>query len=196
MATKQGAIAHLTGTTRGLTSSAALDVAIVDGSGNHITSFGGGSGGTSSTDESAFTAGSGFGTPAMGIFETVPTTLASGQVGLIGLTNDRKVKISGSFSAAPTTASTSTISSVAESASSVTGLASNSSRLAAILMNDSGSACYIKYGATASASSHTDRLLSRQTHVVIGNYTGRIDVIWDSTPGTLNAALLVTELTA
>ncbi len=52
-------------TIRDVTGAVALDVAIVDGSGNQITSFGG-SGGTSETDDAAFTAGSGFGTPAMG----------------------------------------------------------------------------------------------------------------------------------
>ncbi len=182
-------------TNRTLSQGVPQDVAIVDGSGNQITSFGG-AGGTSSQDESAFVAGSGLGTPIMGLFESAPTSLSNGQVGLVGLTASRQLKVSGSFSVAPTTAGTATLSNVAESASSVNVLASNASRLGAILMNDSAAACFIKFGTTASSSSKTDRLLSRQTYLVPANYTGRIDAIWDSTPGTLGAQMSVTELTA
>ncbi len=172
-----------------------LDVAIVDGSGNQITTFGG-SGGTSNTDESAFTVGVGQGTPAMGIYETVPSSLTNGQVGLVGLTATRQMKVSGSLSVAPTTASTSTITSVAENATSVTVLASNANRLAASLYNGSASACYLKYGVTASASSFTKRLQTGEFHQVIGAYTGRIDCIWDTAPGTGVAAMLIDEFTA
>lgn len=196
MAISSTIIAHLVASSRKLTNAIPIDVSIVDGSGNQITSFGGGSGGTSSADESAFAVGSGFGTPAMGIFETVPTTLSNGQVGLVGLTNDRKLKISGSFSAAPTTASTSTFTSVAENASNVTVLAANANRLGAVLNNMSNSACYLKYGATASSTSFTKRLQPGESHTVLGNYIGKIDAIWDSAPGVGAAAMIVDELTA
>lgn len=48
---------------------------------------GGGTGGTASTDEAAFTAGAGSGTPMMG-FATADT-LSSGQVGVVGMTTAR-----------------------------------------------------------------------------------------------------------
>lgn len=189
------AVSQFRSTNRTLANGVPLDVAIVDGSGNHVTSFGG-AGGTSNVDESAFVAGSGLGTPMMGLYETAPTSLTNGQVGLVGLTATRQMKVSGSLSITPTAAGTATLSSVAESASSVNVLAANANRLGAILFNDSAAACYIKYGTTASASSKTDRLLSRQTYVVPFSYTGRIDAIWDTVPGTLGAAMAVTELTA
>jgi hypothetical protein len=47
----------------------------------------GGSGGTSSTDDGAFTAGSGSGTPAMGFVTT--DDVDSGDVGVVGMTDDR-----------------------------------------------------------------------------------------------------------
>lgn len=179
----------------GLTNKTAIATAIVDGNGNQITSFGG-SGGTSAVDEAAFTVGSGTGTPVMGIFESSPTTLSNGQAGLIGLTNDRKVKVSGSFSSAPITSATSTIASVSDSASSVTVLASNASRLAFSLYNDSTAACYVKCGATASATSFVKKMLPGElfTTAMLGvNWTGIIDAIWVTAPG---GSMRVTELSA
>lgn len=187
-------IAHLKATSSVKGATTPLDVAIRDGSGNQITTFGG-SGGTSAVDEAAFTVGSGQGTPAMGIFETVPTTLSSGQVGLIGLTNDRKVKVSGSFSATPITAGTSTLSSVADSASSVTVLAANASRLAFSVYNDSTAAVFVKFGATASATSFYRKLIPQEaltTQDVGVNYTGIIDAVWVTAPG---GSMRVVELT-
>lgn len=86
---------------------------------------------------------------------------------------------------------TSTLSNVSASASSVTALASNAARLRAWLYNDSTSAVNIKYGATASTTSFTKRLLPNDFFVV-ELYSGRIDAIWDSAAGTMR----VTELTA
>lgn len=184
---------------RNLANTTALDVAIVDGSGNQITSFGGGSGGTSNADQSSFTVGSGFGTPAMGLFESSPTSVTDGKVGVLGMTTDRKLKISGSFSASPITAATSTLTSVAENASNVTVLAANSARLAFCLYNDSDSAVSVRLGSTASATNRLRRLLPREslTTADIGvNYIGIIDAIWESAPGTGGAAMRVIELTA
>lgn len=189
------AVSQFRTTNRTLAQGVPQDVAIVDGSGNQITTFGG-AGGTSSVDESAFVAGAGQGTPMMGLYETAPTSLTNGQVGLVGLTATRQLKVSGSLSVAPTTAGTATLTAVAESASSVNVLAANANRLGAVLFNDSASACYIKFGTTASASSKTDRLLSRQSYPVPFAYTGRIDAIWDTAPGTLGAVMTITELTA
>lgn len=77
-----------TATIRNLASNDALNVAIVDGSGNQVTSFGG-SGGTSATDDSAFTAGSGSGTPVMGFFSS--DTVDAGDVGVLAMDASRRL---------------------------------------------------------------------------------------------------------
>lgn len=174
---------------------AALCVVLLDGSGNQITSIGG-TGGTSSNDRTAFTAGTTPGTPAMGVFESAPTTLADGQIGLIGLTNDRKVKVSGTFSSTPITAGTSATTSVAASGASQTMLAANANRLAFTMYNDSDKPCYVKLGATASATSLYRKVLpggNFSTTDVGVNYTGVIDAIWDA---GVAGSMRITELSA
>lgn len=74
-----------------LTNAKPMHVAIVDGDGNQITSFGG-SGGTSSTDDSAFTAGSGVGTPIMGF--ATSDSVDSGDVGVVGMNTSRALYVS------------------------------------------------------------------------------------------------------
>lgn len=71
----------------------AYGVQLLDNSGNPIVSFGGGSGGTANVDQSAFVVGSGSGTPAMGIYEAAPTSIANGQVGVLGATAKRAMKV-------------------------------------------------------------------------------------------------------
>lgn len=68
----------------------ALSVAIVDGAGNQVTSFGG-SGGTSATDDAAFTAASGSGTPMMA-FATADS-VDSGDVGVVAMTTARALHV-------------------------------------------------------------------------------------------------------
>lgn len=87
--------------------------------------------------------------------------------------------------------STGTTTSVSASAASTTVLAANSDRRNAYLFNDSTSACYVKFGATASSTLFRKRMLPFEGMDVIG-YTGRIDAIWDSASG----AMRVTEVTA
>ena len=72
-------------------SSDSLNVAIVDGSGNQITSFGG-SGGTAETDDGSFTAGSGSGTPIMAFVTS--DTVDSGDVGVVAMDANRNMKVS------------------------------------------------------------------------------------------------------
>lgn len=86
---------------------------------------------------------------------------------------------------------TSTLANVSGSASNVTVLASNANRLRAWLYNDSTAAVNVKFGATASATSFTKRLLPNEFFPVEG-YTGIIDAIWDSAAGSMRT----TELTA
>ena len=54
---------------------------------------GGGTGGTSSTDNAAFTAGSGSGTPAMGIYEASPSTISDGNAAVVAIDANRNVKV-------------------------------------------------------------------------------------------------------
>jgi hypothetical protein len=132
---------------------------------------------------------------------TVDGTVAATQSGTWNITN-----ISGTISL-PTgaatettvssilgkyTAATATLSNVAASATSVTVLALNASRESAIFYNDSTSACYLKFGSTASTS-FTYKLRAAETLIVDGIpvYTGIVTGIWDSATGSMR----VTELT-
>lgn len=180
----EGIIAHLKASSRKLTSATPLDVAIVDGSGNHVTSFGG-SGGTSSSFSAAF--------PASGTAAGAQDV--GGNMAPLLLDASGNLKVSGSLTTTPPAAGTATLSSVAGATSSTTVLASNASRLAFTLYNDSDSAVFVKLGATASSSSFFKKMLpyeSLTTRDLGVNYTGRIDAIWDSATGNMR----VTELTA
>jgi hypothetical protein len=88
-------------------------------------------------------------------------------------------------------ASTGTVTSVAGSATSVSLLASNTSRLGAVIHNDSTSVLYVKLGATASTASFTARLTTQSNYEVPFGYTGAIDGIWNSAAGNAR----ITELT-
>lgn len=88
--------------------------------------------------------------------------------------------------------STSTLSNVSSSATSVTVLASNSSRRQATVYNDSTAILYLKFGATASATSYTVQLPAAGYYELPQPvYTGILDGIWASANGNAR----VTELT-
>lgn len=176
-------IAHLKASSRKLAGATPLDVTINDGSGNPITSFGG-SGGTSSSFGSAF--------PATGTAAGVIDS--GGNMAGLNLDASGNLKVSGSITASAPASSTAALTNVASSASSVTLLAANALRLSFQMYNDSTSSVYVKFGATASASSYTKRLFPNEywsTRDLGVNYTGRIDAIWDSANGNMR----VTELT-
>jgi hypothetical protein len=88
-------------------------------------------------------------------------------------------------------ADTATLTNVTSSASNVTILASNTARKGATIFNDSTSAVYLKFGATASATSFTVKMASAAYFEVPFGYTGIIDGIWVSANGSAR----VTELT-
>lgn len=80
-------------TVRDLATNDALNVAIVDATGAQITSFGG-SGGTSTTDDAAFTPAVGAGTPIMGFAdETAPDAVDEGDVGVVRMTLQRALHV-------------------------------------------------------------------------------------------------------
>jgi hypothetical protein len=92
----------------------------------------------------------------------------------------------------PLRASTAVVTQVGDSATSVTLKALNAARKGLVIVNDSSAVLYVKYGATASASSYSYRLAQYDTlEMGAAVYTGVVDGIWSSDAGG-NA--LVTEL--
>lgn len=90
--------------------------------------------------------------------------------------------------------STSTVTSVASSATSVSLLASNASRIGATFFNESTQICYLKLGATASTSSYTVQLVAGAYYELPFQnkmYTGTIDAIWASANGNMRITELV-----
>lgn len=57
-------------------------------------------GGTSAADDADFTAGTTTGTPAMGVYESTPTTVTDGDLGIVGITTGRRLKTSATIDAA------------------------------------------------------------------------------------------------
>ena len=81
--------------------------------------------------------------------------------------------------------STATLTNVSSSATNVTLFAVNASRSGAMLFNDSTQYLYLKYGATATTSSFTERVAPYAHWYMSGAiYTGIIDGIWASANGT------------
>jgi hypothetical protein len=88
--------------------------------------------------------------------------------------------------------STGTVTSVTSSTTNVTLLAANAARKGAIIINDSNSRLYVKYGATASLTSHAARLEAHDYLEVPFGYTGIIDGIWAP---NVSGSARVTEVT-
>ena len=75
---------------------------------------------------------------------------------------------------------------MAASATSVTCLASNSARRMATFFNDSTATAYLKFGATASSTSHAVQILGGGYYEMpYPTYTGIIDCIWGSATGSM-----------
>lgn len=92
----------------------------------------------------------------------------------------------------PAVAAAATLTNVASSATNVTVLASNASRKQATVYNDSTQILYLKFGATASATSHTIQMVAASYYELPQPvYTGILDGLWASANGNAR----VTELT-
>ena len=76
-----------------LTNSNPLTVAVVDANGTQITAFSG-SGGTSAVDDADFTQATTSGTPIQGVYESTPTSVTDNDMGIIGIDENRRVKVS------------------------------------------------------------------------------------------------------
>jgi hypothetical protein len=70
-----------------------MDMHLIDAAGNVVSSFGG-AGGTSATDDADFTALSTVGTPVMGVYESSPTSITDGDMGIGALDQNRRWKVS------------------------------------------------------------------------------------------------------
>jgi len=101
---------------------------------------------------------------------------------------------SGTWTTNPTRPATSTVTTVADAAANATLLAANANRLGASIQNDSSAVLYVKFGATASSTDYTVRMVQNSYFEVPFWYTGRIDGIWASDPN--DGAARITELTA
>jgi carbon monoxide dehydrogenase subunit G len=98
----------------------------------------------------------------------------------------------GTFAVQQTTYATSSVTSVAGSASSVQLLASTAGRRGAYFYNDSTAIAYVKLGTTASTSSFTVAMAANSFYELpYPCYTGRIDCIWASAAGNMR----ITEIT-
>lgn len=124
--------------------------------------------------------------------ESQPVTIASDQSALdVTMVNGSGVEID---FANP---STGTLANVGDAATSTTLIASNSARKGAVIVNDSTSVLYVKFGSSASATSYTYYMAGTgggapaQLEIPYG-YTGIITGFWVSDAGG-NAR--VTELT-
>lgn len=105
-----------------------------------------------------------------------------------GGTATNPVVVTGSFAA--TLPATSAVTSVADNVASTQLLASNASRRAFRVYNDSTSVVYIKYGTTASSTDFTV-MLDSKGYLEENFYSGKVDAIWASAPG---GAARITEL--
>lgn len=100
----------------------------------------------------------------------------------------------GSISVGSQAASTATVTSVADTASSATLLSANTDRLGGSIFNDSTAILYVRYGTSAaSTTSYTVQVPPNWMHPILANYTGQINGIWATDPGT--GAARITELT-
>jgi hypothetical protein len=90
------------------------------------------------------------------------------------------VTIAGTVTANPVVITTPTLTNVAQNAANVTLLATNAARIGAVIVNDSAANLFVKFGATASATSYTYLLPPLATLVLPDGplYRGQIDGIW------------------
>lgn len=105
---------------------------------------------------------------------------------LVDLAGNQITSLAGTSSPA-----TATLSNIATSTASAQLVASNVARKGLRVFNDSAQLMYLKFGATASSTSHTDQIDPKSTWIDKDGYTGRVDAILDANTGTAR----VTELT-
>lgn len=132
-----------------------------------------------------------YGQPAN--YNASPATRADGQGGALEVDNQGRLKTTtaplssatDSISTVTTPITTSTPSNVASSATNVTLLAANTSRRSASVYNDSTQVLYLKYGATASATSFKVAISPNgYFEFPLPVYQGIVDGIWVAANGS------------
>lgn len=120
--------------------------------------------------------------------------LAATDVNSGGFARDADGRILVNLEGATTVVSgTATLANVASSATNVTLLAANTARLGATITNDSTQVLYVKFGATASATSYTVQIAAGGYYEVPQPvFTGKLDGLWASANGNAR----VTETSA
>lgn len=116
--------------------------------------------------------------------------------GQAAMANSSPVVIASNQSAVPISSpssGTATLSNAAASATTVSILASNASRKGAIIQNDSSSAMYLAYAASASTTAYTVKVPANTGFEmpITPVYTGAMSAIWDTATGSAR----ITELT-
>lgn len=110
----------------------------------------------------------------------------------LGGTNKAVVDSAGGLNVSYARVSSATLTSVAGSATSVSLLASNASAKLRTAFNDSTATLYLKFGTTASTSSHTVQIPPNGYYEFPQPlYTGAVDGIWSSAAGNVR----LTEVT-
>lgn len=128
-----------------------------------------------------------------GEFRSTALALSNGQawdIEELDATGARKITLAGGSGP---TAGTGTVTAVADSATNVTLKAANASRRGLTIVNTSTALLRVKCGATASSTSFTVILNTNQYWECPFGYTGIVDGIWDTDPGTGSA--VITEFT-
>lgn len=126
------------------------------------------------------------GLPIPGLPKSVGQKTKAGSTSVTLASDQGALPISGSItvSATAVTVSATTISRATNGATNATLLAANGSRYGLILYNDSVSACYYKFGTTATTASYTLKLFPTDTYVMDApTYTGAIDFLCDTAVG-------------
>lgn len=154
-----------------LTNTNPLAVAVVDGDGTQITSFGGGTQYTEGDTDASITG------TAM-LWEDASDTL-------------RAVSAAKPLPVALPKPATATLANVASSTTSVTLQASNTARLGLTIYNDSSKVLFVKFGSSASSTSFTVKLLSDAYYEMPFGYTGIVTGVWTQ----VNGAARMTEIT-
>lgn len=124
-----------------------------------------------------------------GAVTTAAPTYTTGQLSALSLDTAGNLRVTGFVTT--NKAATSSVTSVAASATNTTLLASNANRIFASIYNESNKTAFIKLGTTASNTSYTILLMPNAYWEVPNDYTGEIDAIWSSANGNAR----VTELT-
>jgi hypothetical protein len=116
-------------------------------------------------------------------------TPATGVVTVQGISGGTAIPVSGTFTTDKS--STSSLTQVTAATSSTSILASNANRVSATFYNNSTAILFLAFGATASTTAFTVRVMPNSYYDLPITYTGAISGIWNA----VNGNVCVTELT-